>query len=325
VIRVGVLFGGANSEHEVSCASARDVVASLDPDKYLPVLLGIDRAGGWHWLETVDALASATDGARLPDLEGIDVALPILHGRFGEDGTVQGLLELAGVSYAGCGVLASAISMDKAMTNRMLAAAGIPTIETVAITSRSRPFAAALVARLGYPLFVKPSRAGSSVGVSRVERETELDAAIAEALAHDVTALVQPLIEGDEVDVGLLQLSDGRLLAGAPLRVRTDSDFFDYAAKYTIGGATFEVPAELAPDVAARLIETAQECFAALGCDGIARVDFFLRPDGSVVVNEVNTLPGLSSRSQFPRMFGAIGRSLPAVIDALVERARSIR
>ena len=158
-----------------------------------------------------------------------------------------------------------------------------------------------------------------------VEREADLDAAVATALEHDVTALVQPLVDGDEVDIGLLQLADGRLLAGAPLRVRTDSDFFDYAAKYTLGAATFEVPAELEPDVAARLVAMAQDCFAALGCDGIARVDFFVRADGSVVVNEVNTLPGLSSRSQFPRMFAAIGWSLSAVVDALVERARPIR
>jgi D-alanine-D-alanine ligase len=325
VIRVGVLFGGANSEHEVSCASARDVVAALDPERYLPVLLGTDREGGWHLLESIEALATATNGTRLPDLEGIDVALPILHGRFGEDGTVQGLLELAGIRYAGCGVLASAIAMDKAMTNRMLAAAGIPTIETVTVTSASRPFAAAFVAHLAYPLFVKPSRAGSSVGVTRVPHEADLDAAIATALLHDSTALVQPLIDGDEVDVGLLQLPDGRLIAGAPLRVRTGSQFFDYAAKYTVGGATFEVPADLDSDVASRLVATAQECFAALGCDGIARVDFFLMADGSIVVNEVNTLPGLSARSQFPCMFAAIGWSLGAVIDALVGRAQSIR
>lgn len=325
MIRVAVVFGGANTEHDVSCNSARDVAAALDRDRYDVTLLGIDRVGGWHRLESVDDLAAtgSGSGSRLPDLDGIDVAIPILHGRFGEDGTVQGLFELAGIPYTGCGVLASALAMDKFVAASVLAAAGIPTIDSVAITTAQRPLAGGLVAHLGYPLFVKPNRSGSSVGASRVETERDLDAAIEEALRHDDHALIQPVVDGDEVDVGLLQLPGGQVLVGAPLRVHPSAafDFFDYAAKYTAGGASFEVPAELAPETTVRLVELAQRAFSALGCDGIARIDFFLGRDGALTINEVNTLPGLTARSQFPLMFGAVGRSLSFVVDTLIARA----
>jgi D-alanine-D-alanine ligase len=326
--RLAVLFGGANNEHEVSCRSARDVVAALDPRKYEVVLLGIDRRGGWHRVDAVEDLASVTaQGARLPDLADIDLAMPILHGRFGEDGTVQGLLELAGVAYTGCGVLASALSMDKAMTATVLAAAGVPTIDGVAIGAAQRTLAAGLTAHLAYPLFVKPNRSGSSVGVTRVEREADLDAAIAAALEHDDLALVQPAVAGDEVDVALIQQADGELIAGAPLRVHpaASAAFFDYEAKYTANGAQFEVPADLAPETTERIVRLAKQSFRALGCDGIARVDFFLGADGALTLNEVNTLPGLTSHSQLPRMFAAVGRDLGWVLDTLVDRALAKR
>jgi D-alanine-D-alanine ligase len=322
--RLAVIFGGANNEHEVSCHSAHDVVAALDPTKYDVVLLGIDTDGGWHRVDSVEDLESVTEpGARLPDLADVDLAMPILHGRFGEDGTVQGLLELAGVAYTGCGVLASALSMDKSMTATVLAAAGIPTIEGVAIGAHNRTGAPGLVAHLGYPLFVKPNRSGSSVGVTRVARAADLDAAIADALAHDDLALVQPAVAGDEVDVALLQRADGELIAGAPLRVHpaASATFFDYEAKYTADGAQFEVPAELAPETTDHIIQLAKQSFRALGCDGIARVDFFLAADGTLTLNEVNTLPGLTAHSQLPRMFAATGRDLAWVLDTLIGRA----
>jgi D-alanine-D-alanine ligase len=245
------------------------------------------------------------------------VAVPVLHGRFGEDGTVQGLLELAGIPYTGCGVLASALAMDKLQAARVLRAAGVPVVDGVASTD-SLPY--------DFPVFVKPNRSGSSVGANRVDSAELLDAAIDAALEHDSVALVQPVMHGEEVDVGVLQLADGTLVTGATLRVHPAADkaFFDFAAKYTAGGVQFEVPASLDAEVAQRIDRLAREAFTALGCDGIARVDFFLGADGSLVVNEVNTLPGLTARSQYPRMFAVIGMPLPAVLDVLLDRALAV-
>jgi len=323
VIRVALIFGGVSSEHEVSIASATDVLAHLDRSRFSPVLIGIDRAGGWHRLHQIDDLALAPRGSRLPDLDGVDLAFPVLHGRFGEDGTVQGLLELAGIPYVGCGVLASALAMDKAATGRTLAAAGIPVIQTISVSAATRDTAARRAAHLGFPLFVKPNRAGSSVGAAKVSDSYQLEAAIDAALDHDDVALIQPLMAGDEVDVGLLQLPDGRLVAGAPLRVHPKSggDFFDYEAKYSDGGVEFELPARLDDDVRENLIDLAQRAFAALACDGLARVDFFVGADGSVDINEVNTMPGMTAHSQFPRMFAARGVTFTEVLSALIDRA----
>ena len=321
MIRVVVIFGGASSEHDVSCASARDVAAALNPARFDVSLLGIDRAGRWHAVDAVSDLPGAVGGSRLPALDAFDVAIPVLHGLFGEDGTVQGLLEMAGLPYAGCGVLASALAMDKRLTGAVLSASGIRAVETVAVSSvegaRDR------VAHLGFPVFVKPNRAGSSVGVTRVESVYALDAAVAVALEHDAVALVQPLMVGDEIDVGVLELPDGSLRFGAPLRVRPGegSAFFDFAAKYTPGGASFEVPAAISAELEARLLDVAERSFRALGCSGISRVDSFVDADGEITVNEVNTLPGMSALSQFPRMFAAIGMPLTEVLDVLVDRA----
>jgi D-alanine-D-alanine ligase len=326
MMTVAVLFGGRSSEHDVSCASARAVAAHLDASRFEVILLGADRVGRWHRVADVDDLARATGGTLFPDLENVDVVFPVLHGRFGEDGTVQGLLELAGIPYVGCGVLASALAMDKRLASRMLAAAGIPIVETVSVSRSSRFAVASRSSHFGFPLFVKPNRAGSSVGASRVDRSSSLAAALEAALAEDDRALVQPLVDGDEVDVGILELPDGRLIAGAPLRIRPASDrpFFDYSSKYSAGGAEFEVPAALDPGTAVRLIELAERAFRAIGCAGLARVDFFVRSDGEVVLNEVNTMPGLTAHSQFPRMFRAIGMTFPELLSTLVDRALMI-
>jgi D-alanine-D-alanine ligase len=320
--RIGIIFGGANSEHEVSCNSARSVAANLDPENYEAVLIGIDRQGTWHRVDSVDALADARDGSRFPDLDGIDVAFPVLHGRFGEDGTVQGLLELARVPYVGCGVLASALAMDKLIAQRLLEASGIPTIPSRGVTAETRDDALELATELEYPLFVKPNRAGSSVGASRVEGPDQLLAAIDLALQHDKTALVQMAVVGDEVDLGVLQQVDGSLALGAPLRIHTTSAaFFDYEAKYTAGGAELEVPAQIPESVAAQLAEYAKQAFVALDCEGLARVDFFVGADGTITLNEVNTLPGLTAFSQYPRMWQAMGVSYPELLGRLIDRA----
>jgi D-alanine-D-alanine ligase len=322
--RIGIIFGGANSEHEVSCNSARSVASHLDPEQFEVVLIGIDRQGGWHRVDSVDDLAVAGVGTRFPDLDGVDVAFPALHGRFGEDGTVQGLLELAGLPYVGCGVLASALAMDKRIAQTLFEASGIPTIPTHSVTRESLHEAAVFAASVGYPLFVKPNRAGSSVGVSRVGSADDLEAALQLALSHDTIALIQQSVDGDEIDLGVLQLVDGSLLVGAPLRVLTDDTavFFDYAAKYTAdGGAQLEVPARIPVAVAAQLEELARLAFTALDCDGLARVDFFVTSDGEILLNEVNTLPGLTAFSQYPRMWEAVGISYTELLGRLIDRA----
>ncbi|MGV8886017.1 MAG: D-alanine--D-alanine ligase family protein [Microbacteriaceae bacterium] len=322
MIRVAVLFGGTSSEHEISCASALGVASALDREAYEVVLIGADRTGRWHRVRTIEELRHpSAEGTRLPELADIDVVFPVLHGLNGEDGTVQGLLELAGVPYVGCGVLASALAMDKARTAIVLEAAGVRTVPGVALTARDDAHQA--TAHLPYPRFVKPNRAGSSIGVRKVESPRELAEAVAHALAHDDTILVQPAMAGDEIDVGVLQLPGGTPTTGALLRVRpaADAAFFDFDAKYTQGGAAFEVPARVPAAVEATLRRLAVRAFAALGCDGLARVDFFVTHDGDVCVNEVNTMPGMSTLSQFPTMFRAAGTDLPTVLDILISRA----
>jgi D-alanine-D-alanine ligase len=322
VKRIGIIFGGANSEHEVSMNSARSVAANLDTEQFDAVLIGIGRDGRWHEVDSIDALAGAEGGTRLPTLEGIDVAFPVLHGRFGEDGTVQGLLELAGLPYVGCGVLSSALAMDKLIAQQLLEVAGIPTIPSRGITIENRDEAFDLVAHLEFPLFVKPNRAGSSVGVSRVDDQYGLLRAIDIALEHDRTALVQRAVDGFEVDLGVLQNVDGSLEVGAPLRIRPSSSaFFDYEAKYTAGGADLEVPAQIPVHVAAQLVEYAKQAFRALDCEGLARVDFFVGDNGRITLNEVNTLPGMTAFSQYPRMWAAVGVSYPELLTRLIERA----
>ena len=323
--RIGIIFGGANSEHEVSLNSAKSAFDNLDGELFEGVLIGIDKAGKFHRVETVDALADAEDGTRFPDLDDIDVAFPVLHGRFGEDGTVQGLLELSGIPYVGCGVLSSALAMDKLLSQRVLEAAGIPTIPSRGITADNRDEAIELSAELEYPLFVKPNRAGSSVGASRVETPDELLAAIDLALEHDKTALVQMAIVGEEIDLGVLQAVDGSLGVGAPLRIRpTHSVFFDYEAKYTAGGAELEVPAQIPDALTAQLSEYARLAFRALDCEGLARVDFFVGEDGTITLNEVNTLPGFTAFSQYPRMWQAVGVSYTELLTRLIDRAVAI-
>lgn len=326
--RIGIIFGGANSEHEVSCHSAESVVEHLDRSLFEPVLLGIDRDGGWHRLDAIDDLEGAGEGSRFPDLQAIDVAFPVLHGRFGEDGTIQGLLEMAGLAYVGCGVLASSLAMDKRLTQRLLEASGIPTIPTRTVTKATAGDAALIAKPLGFPLFVKPNRAGSSVGASPVANETELTDAVALALEHDTIALIQSSITGDEVAMAVLQQADGSVAVGPPLRVVTSDStaFFDYAAKYTAdGGATLEVPAQIPAQVTELLGAYALTAFETLDCDGLARVDFFVLASGEILLNEVNTMPGLTAFSQYPRMWQAAGLSYTELLSTLIARAEVAR
>jgi D-alanine-D-alanine ligase len=322
VTSVGLVFGGANSEHAVSCSSAAAVGVGLRDAGHEVVFIGVDRTGRFHRVDSVGQLDSVGAGTMFPDLDEVDLVFPALHGRFGEDGTLQGLLETVGVPYVGCGVLASALAMDKRAAARTLAAAGVPVVAGSSVTRRDRSLAAAHAELIGYPLFVKPNRAGSSVGATRVQSRRELRAAIDAALDEDERALLQPLVRGVEVDVGILELPDGRIMVGAPLAIRPPSSapFFDYAAKYS-GEAEFEVPALLPVDVTVRLVELAELAFRTLGCAGLARVDFFVETDGTIILNEVNTMPGLTEHSQFPRMFAGVGMPFTEMLSTLVATA----
>lgn len=326
-ITIGIVFGGASNEHVPSTLTAKGVLTGLDADAYRVVLIGIDRDGGWHRVDSVDALETAGPGSAPDDFAGIDVAFPLLHGKFGEDGTVQGYLELLGVPYVGCGVLASAAGMDKLISQRLFESAGIATIPTFAVTARNRAEAAAAAAGFGYPVFVKPNRSGTSVGVSPVAGPEALDAALDLALEHDDTALIQPKIMGEEINLGVLQLEDGSLRLSPANRVHISPEvpFYDYATKYTKGLSSYEIPAAIPEPLAEELARQARAAFEVLGGEGFARIDFFVDADGEVIINEINTIPGLTEFSQYPVMFKALGLGYRELVDILIRRALMAR
>ncbi|HET9423554.1 MAG TPA: D-alanine--D-alanine ligase family protein, partial [Nocardioides sp.] len=259
----------------------------------------------------------------------VDVVFPLLHGPWGEDGTIQGMLEMAGVRYVGAGVLASAVSMDKAYMKVVLTAAGLPVMPSISLHARewARDPAAirARAGELGYPLFVKPARGGSSIGIAKAHDAPELDAAIEGALLHDPKVLVEVSAEGArEVECGVLQSPDGSAETSVPaeIRVTGDHEFYDFEAKYLPEEATeLDVPADLPEETAAELRALAARAFEAVGCEGLARVDFFVMPDGSLVVNELNTMPGFTPLSMFPRMWAASGVDYPTLVDRLIRLA----
>jgi D-alanine-D-alanine ligase len=337
-IRVAVVFGGQNTEHAVSLKSAASVLQHLDRDRYevVPVRITIEGV----WVPGTDQPGGTVDESTLrlmtPDpavgfspaeslfraidvLRETDVVLPVLHGAFGEDGTIQSVLELAGVPYVGSGVLASATSMDKEFTKKILAADGIAVAAGVALRDDEQ-VAAADQERLGLPVFVKPARGGSSIGVTRVDDWAALPAAVDVARLCDSKVLVEASVPGREIDVGVLQMPDGRLVASPPLEIRvaTEHGFFDYQAKYQAGITEFVVPAELDETTTARLQQEAVRAFRALNCAGLLRVDFFMAADGTLTVNEVNTMPGMTALSQFPRMWQAAGTSYPELLDLMI-------
>lgn len=352
-IRAVVLFGGRNTEHDVSCRSAASVVQHLDRGRYEVLPIRITSTG--HWVVGTDAVGTDTEqsvvtdvalremtpepaDARLSVLEtlaraveamrGADVVLPVLHGPFGEDGTVQSVLELAGVPYLGSGVLASATSMDKDFTKRVLGARGIPVAPGVVLRTPADELGEDDKEKLGLPVFVKPSRGGSSVGVTRVDDWAQLPAALELARESDTKTLVEAGVSGREIDMGVLELEDGRLLTSPPLEIKVGEQhgWFDYEAKYEAGITDFVVPADLDPQIAEELSTIALDVFQELGCSGLLRVDFFLpEVDGKLVptVNEVNTIPGLTSMSQFPRMWQAAGTSYPELLDIMIATARA--
>jgi len=341
-LRVALLAGGRSSEHEISLASARSVLAALDPARYDVVSVAIGRDGRWalapashvtdgHVLgpgpvtevsrgETgpAETLPVPAEAGTLAALGEVDVVLPILHGPFGEDGTVQGLLELADVAYVGAGVAASALAMDKDLFKKVLRDSGIPVARHHAIRLGDPP-----ANPFGYPVFVKPARLGSSVGISKVHDESELEPAVALARRHDEKVLVEEFVAGMEVECGVLGNRVPPPVASLPGRIDTlEHEWYDFASKYDEGGMELVVPPELPDETIALVQQRAVDAFIASECEGLARVDFFVRAsDGEVIVNELNTMPGFTATSVYAKLFEASGVSYQDLLDRLIELA----
>jgi D-alanine-D-alanine ligase len=315
--RLALIYGGRSGEHEVSRRSAASIRAHLDPDAYRVTDVLIERDGGWRVDGRPAPLADALSAVRAQD-----VVLPALHGPYGEDGRLQAMLEWLGVPYVGCGVFSSAAGMDKAVTKSLLAADGLRVADGVVLAAGASPSAADR-ARLGLPVFVKPARAGSSLGVTKVDRWSDLGAALALAATFDRKILIEKAVPGREIDVAILQRPDGSIEAGPPLEITvTRGPFFDFDAKYD-AGAAFHIPAPLDAAATRRVQDRAVQVFRALDCRGLLRVDFFLPdPDGEPVVNEVNTLPGMTAESQFPQIWRHAGIAFPALLDILITGAQ---
>lgn len=348
VPRVGILFGGRSGEHPISIRSSRFVVESLDRRRFEPVLIGIDRRGGWHLLdeEAYGALAdevAAADGrlvapiARggrlgfidpehpLDPLPEVDVVFPVLHGPYGEDGTMQGLLDTFDVPYVGVGVLAAAVCMDKDVCKRLLRDAGIGIVPYVAVTARTwrdeREAIRTAVAGLGLPLFIKPASLGSSLGVTRITDAAALDAAVEQALALDAKVLIERGIAGREIECAVL--GNDAPQAAVPGEILPGEVFYSYDDKYAADSqAQTRIPAELDEATREQVRALAVRAYAALECTGMARVDFFLEHDtGALYINELNTIPGFTSISMYPKMWAAAGVDGPALVTRLLELA----
>ncbi len=357
--RLAVVFGGTSSEHGVSCLTAAGVLSALDRDRFDVVGIGITRTGRWILVdsETIGRLG-VTDG-RLPELSEnaaeamlmrvssgselavreqsvlshlgpVDVALALLHGPFGEDGTIQGLFEMMGTRYVGAGVLASAVGMDKHYLKLVLAASGLPIGPFVAITAaewrRDRAACLETISVLHYPLFVKPARGGSSLGITKVDEAAGLEQAIEVAHAYDPKIIIeQGFVGARELECGVLDdLGGGSPLASvvAEVRVHSASGFYDFEAKYLPEEQVdLDVPADIRPELADQVQQLAIKTFEAIGCEGLARVDVFVTHDGHVVINEINTMPGFTPHSMFPRMWAASGVPYPELVERLITLA----
>jgi D-alanine-D-alanine ligase len=357
-VRVAVVFGGRSNEHAISCVSAGSILRNLDPERFEVVAVGITPDGSWVLTDgDPDSLAianrqlpavsseSGTELALTADprragqlvslapggaevLASVDVVFPVLHGPYGEDGTIQGLLELAGVPYVGAGVLASAAGMDKEFTKKLLVAEGLPIGDYAVLRPSESTLDAKQLDRLGLPAFVKPARGGSSIGVSRVANRQELPQAIAHARQHDPKVIVESAIIGRELECGVLEFPDGTVQAStvgeirvAGVRGREDS-FYDFATKYLDDAAELDVPAKIDDDVSDAVRELAIRAFKAIDGRGLARVDFFLTDDGPLI-NEVNTMPGFTRISMYPRMWAASGVDYQTLLATMVDTALS--
>jgi D-alanine-D-alanine ligase len=336
--RVAVVFGGRSAEHEVSVTSARSVLAALDPERYDVLTVGIDRDGRWHAIgvlpavavdegpsvalsrEPGDAAIVTDDGRRME----IDVVFPLLHGPFGEDGTIQGLLEIAGIPYVGAGVLASAVGMDKAVQKTLFEAAGLTVVPHQAVYERDwerdRTGVLERATDLGLPVFTKPAALGSSIGITKVKRVADLPAAIEDALAHSGKALIERSMEGAR-ELECAVLGNDEPVASVPGEIVPDAEWYDYRAKYVEEGTRLDVPARIPMAIAEEVRRMAVVAFQAIDGAGMARVDFFYREPEELVVNEINTIPGFTPISMYPKLWEASGLPYDELISRLIELA----
>lgn len=345
-LRVAILFGGRSPEHDVSILSATNVVSALDAERYDVQPIFVTREGQWMLLPAGTELSAAAtikhapqlcllpgghgrlfaipeDGAPY-ELPPIDVIFPVLHGMHGEDGSVQGLAAVARVPLAGCGLLGSVTAIDKDIAKRLLNQADLPVAKAVCIEKGKVPSFKDLAEKLGLPLFIKPARQGSSVGVSKVLNGQDFAAALAEGFKHDSKLLAEEFIAGREIEFSVLEHADGEIFVSLPGEIAPAEShgFYSYEAKYIDEDwAALRVPAQLPKEVEDRMREAARLAFKALGCDGMARVDFFLTPDMSFVINELNTIPGFTNISMYAKAMAATGVSYPEILDRLVDRA----
>lgn len=358
-LRVGIIFGGRSGEHEISLLSARSIVDALDRGRYEPVLLGIDRDGRWRLHDAARALletpgaplhldptapsvavspgdssaAMVTTGTAAPEVGSLDVVFPVLHGTYGEDGTIQGLLEMADVPYVGSGVLGSAAGMDKDVAKRLLRSAGLPVVDWFVVRAHERRSAAEVAreveSRFGWPVFVKPANMGSSVGVSKARKAEDLTSALATAFRYDTKVLIERGHAVRELECAVL--GNDAPKASVVGEIIPTHDFYSYEAKYLDeGGAHLRIPATLTPGQSEEIRRMSIEAFTALELSGLARVDFFMdKTDGAIFVNEVNTLPGFTSISMYPKLWEASGLPYAELVDRLiglgVERAATRR
>jgi D-alanine-D-alanine ligase len=351
-LRVAVLLGGRSAEHDVSILSASNVLKTLDATKYDVVPILITRSGQWLVLDFKDGALpdpipeTGTEICLVPggrgrlfiipkagpprELPPIDILFPVLHGLHGEDGSIQGLAEVAMVPFAGCGILGSATAIDKDVAKRLLNEAGLPVARSLTVHHGEVPSFEDVAKELGLPVFVKPARQGSSVGVSKAQTADEFRAALAEGFVHDNKVLVEEFILGREIELSILEQADGTLLASVPGEIipAESHGFYTYDAKYIDPtGATLSIPAQLPAEVTQQLKTMSKQAFRALGCDSMARIDFFVRQDMSAVVNEINTIPGFTDISMYAKALAASGIAYADVIDRLIEHglARAAR
>jgi D-alanine-D-alanine ligase len=345
-LRIAILFGGRSPEHDVSILSATNVVNALDPERYDVMPIFVTRDGEWRMLpeETELSAAATVKGAPqlclLPgghgrllaipedaasyELPAIDVIFPVLHGMHGEDGSVQGLAAVARVPLAGCGLLGSVTAIDKDIAKRLLREAGLPVARGICIDKDTVPSFEELTEQLGLPLFIKPARQGSSVGVSKVKNPQDFTAALAEGFKHDSKLLAEEFIAGREIEFSVLEHADGQIFVSLPGEIAPAAShgFYSYEAKYIDeDGAALRVPAQLPKEIEDVMRVTAGQAFKALGCDGMARVDFFLTEGMSFVVNELNTIPGFTNISMYAKAMAASGVGYPEILDTLIDRA----
>jgi D-alanine-D-alanine ligase len=345
-IRVAIIAGGRSSEHPISCISASGVLAAIDRSKFEPILIGITQSGTWidmrqsDFERGSDGLSYVPEGGEklIVDIHGIkdskgidlgiDIAFPLLHGAYGEDGTIQGLFEMAGIAYVGSGVLASAVAMDKSFAKPIYADFGLKVADGITVHrdnwNKSKDLEIAKIRALGFPIFIKPARSGSSRGTSKVKDESEISAALDDAFNYDPRVLVEAAVVGREIECAVLEIdSVATASVLGEVRVHPPHEFYDFEAKYLDGSTTFDIPANLAEPIASAISQAAITAFEALGCEGLARVDFFLSEDNQIIINELNTMPGFTPTSVFPALWEKTGRSYSQIITILLDSALS--